>query len=129
MVVLSVLLAAAAGFASGAIWYGVFGRRWAAAIGRSEAEVKTGRAPMPFAVAALGAVVAAGMMRHVFAASGVATGGAGLVAGFGVGAFLVLPWLLSGYAFERRPRDLWWIDGGHVVLACALIGLVLGLMA
>lgn len=128
MGVLAVLLAAAAGFASGAIWFGFLGRRWAAAIGKSEAEIKAGRAPLPFVVAAAGNLVTAAMMRHVFVVTGIDTAGAGLVAGFGVGAFLALPWILSNYAFARRPVDLWWIDGGYTVVAATLMGMVLGLM-
>ncbi|MBK0400584.1 DUF1761 domain-containing protein [Limibaculum sp. M0105] len=125
---LAVFLAAAAGFATGAIWYGILGRRWAAALGKTEAQYKSERSTMPFVIAALGTLATAGMLRHVFVASGISSGGAGFVAGFGVGAFVVLPWILMNYAFSGRPRDLWWIDGGHAVLACALIGLVLGLM-
>jgi hypothetical protein len=52
--------------------------------------------------------------------------GGGLVSGFGVGLFFVAPWILTNHAFAGRPGALWWIDAGHVVLACSAIGLVLG---
>jgi hypothetical protein len=129
MGILAVLLAAAAGFGAGAIWYGVLGRRWMAAVGRSEAEVKGARSATPFVVAIVAALLTAGMLRHVFAAGGIAGAGAGLVAGIGVGVFVVAPWIVTNYAFAARPRALWWIDAGHAVFACAAIGLVLGLMA
>lgn len=129
MGVLAVILAAAAGFAWGAIWYGLLGRRWAQAIGRTVAQHKADRNAVPFLIAAAAALLTAGMLRHVFAAAGVSSGGAGFVAGLGLGAFVVLPWIVTNYAFAGRPRDLWWIDGGHAAIACGLIGLVLGLMA
>jgi hypothetical protein len=71
-------------------------------------------------------LLTAGLMRHVFVSAGVGGIGGGLVSGIGVGLFYVAPWIVSNYAFARRPRALWWIDAGHVVLACSAIGLVLG---
>ena len=50
----------------------------------------------------------------------------GLLSGLGAGLFFAAPWIMTNYAFAGRPRALWWIDGGHVVLACSAIGLVLG---
>ena len=35
--------------------------------------------------------------------------------------------ILTNYAFAKRPRTLWWIDAGHAVVACTAIGAVLGL--
>ena len=49
-----------------------------------------------------------------------------MTGGLGVGLFFVAPWILTNYAFAGRPGALWWIDAGHVVLACSAIGLVLG---
>ena len=126
MGIIAILLAAAAGFAAGAIWYGVLGDRWFAAIGKTRKEARRERSATPFLIAGGGALACSGMMRHVFVSTGIAGAGAGLVAGFGIGAFLVLPWILTNYAFAGRPRDLWWIDGGYSVLAPTMIGLVLG---
>jgi hypothetical protein len=126
MQLIAVLLAAAAGFGVGAVWYMVNAERWAAAVGRTEDELKAERTALPFAIAIAASVLTAGLMRHVFASGGVSGIGSGLVSGFGVGLFFVAPWILSNYAFAGRPRALWWIDSGHVVLACAAIGLVLG---
>ncbi len=129
MGVLSVLLATAAGFASGAAWYMSFGKQWMKAVGRTEEEIKADRSPLPFIVAGICSLLTAGMMRHVFVMSGIDTAGGGLISGFGIGAFMVAPWICTNYAFAARPRSLWWIDAGHVILACTAIGLVLGLTA
>jgi hypothetical protein len=129
MQVVAVLLAAAAGFGAGAAWYMVNARRWAAAVGRTEDELKADRSVLPFVIGFAASLLTAGLMRHVFASGGVSGIGGGLLGGFGVGLFFVAPWILTNYAFAGRPRALWWIDGGHVVLACSAIGLVLGVFS
>ena len=129
MGILSVLLAAAAGFATGAVWYMIFGTAWMAAIGRTEAEIKADRSPLPFIIGFLASLATAGMLRHIFAMAGVEGVGAGLIGGLGVGLFMTAPWILTNYAFAARPRALWWIDAGHAALACTAIGTVLGLFA
>jgi hypothetical protein len=127
MQLVAVLLAAAAGFGAGAVWYLVNGRRWMAAVGKSEAECQAERSPLPFAIGFAASLLTAGLMRHVFASAGVGGIGGGLVGGLGIGLFAVAPWILTNYAFAGRPKTLWWIDAAHPVLACAAIGLVLGL--
>lgn len=127
MSILSVLLAAAAGFAMGAVWYMTLGKVWMVAVGKTEEEVKSDKNPLPFIIGFAGNILVAGMMRHVFATSGVAGFGAGLIGGLGVGLFFAAPWILTNYAFADRPKPLWWIDAGHAILACTAIGTVLGL--
>jgi len=126
---LAVLLAAAAGFAAGAVWYMALGRPWMRAVGKTEDEVRGGRDPTPFLIAAAANVLVAGMMRHAFATSEVSGLSAGLVSGLGVGLFMAAPWIVTNYAFAGRPRPLWWIDAGHAALACTAIGAVLGAFA
>jgi hypothetical protein len=127
MQVLAVLLAAMAGFGAGAVWYMINGQRWMAAVGRTEDEIKADKSPLPFVIGFAASLLTAGLMRHLLASSGVGGLGAGFTAGLGIGLLIVAPWILTNYAFAGRPRALWWIDGGHVVLACTAIGTVLGL--
>ncbi|MEM9097229.1 MAG: DUF1761 domain-containing protein [Pseudomonadota bacterium] len=124
---LGILLAAIAGFASGSIWYMVNGARWLEATGRTEEEIKADKSPLPFIIAFLASLLTAAMMRHILVSSGISGIVEGLVSGLGVGLFMIAPWILTNYAFAARPRTLWWIDAGHVVLAATAIGAVLGL--
>lgn len=126
MSLVGVLLAAAAGFGFGAIWYMSLGRAWMDAVGLTEEEIKGNPDPVPFIIGFIAALATAGMMRHVFVSSGVTGVWECIVSGFGVGAFFVAPWIVLNYSFARRPRSLAFIDAGHVIGACTVIGLVLG---
>lgn len=131
MEILSVVIAAVATFAFGAVWYMSLAKQWLAA-----AEIKLGpdgrpaRAAdrTPFVIGFLCMVLAAGMMRHVFGMAAIDSLGKGLVAGLGIGAFTIMPWLAMNYAFGQRKLKLAVIDGGNVVIGSAIMGAVLGAM-
>ncbi len=129
MSLLSVLVAAAAGYVLGAVWYMSLSARWIAAAGVAcDANGKpVNKSVTPFILSAVAMLLVAGMMRHIFGMAGIDGAGAGLVAGLGLGAFIAAPWIMINYAYADRPRALGFIDGGYAVLGCALIGAVLGL--
>lgn len=129
MTYLAILLAAIGGFAVGAVWYMSLAKPWMAAVGRTEEQIKADQNPLPFIIAFLAALSAATVMQHMFAAGGVTGMMRCLGYGAGIGAFVVMPWVILHYAFAGRPKSLWWIDGGHTVAAFAVMGLVLGLFA
>jgi hypothetical protein len=126
MAAISIIVAGIAGFAFGAVWYILMGRPWMAASGVTEEQQKAGGV-RPFVVGLLAMVVVAAMMRHIFLGSGIDTIGAAAVAGGGIGAFFVLPFLAMNYAFAMRPGALWVIDGINAIGACIAIGIVLTL--
>ena len=126
---ISVLVAAAAGYALGAAWYMTLSRQWIAASGVAcDADGKPlNKSVTPFILSGIAMLLVAGMMRHIFGMAGVSGLGAGLVAGLGLGAFVAAPWVMINYAYAGRPRALTMIDGGYAVLGCGIIGSVLGL--
>ena len=130
MELLNVIAAAVASFAFGAVWYITLSKTWLAAaeipLGPDGRPARSDGA-RPFVIGLVAMVLAAGMMRHIFASAGIATSGAGLVAGLGVGAFLVLPWVAMNYAFGQRKGMLTVIDGGNVIIGSGIMGLVLTL--
>jgi hypothetical protein len=83
--------------------------------------------PLPYITGLIGAIVCAGMMRHVFVLSSIDTLGKGLLSGLGIGLFLVTPWIATFYMFAGRSRRLILIDGGYATLGCTAIGIVLTL--
>lgn len=123
---LSVILAAAASWAFGAVWYMKLGPRWMAAVGLTPEDM-TKKDPVPFIASFVLAIVVAGMMRHVFAMGGIDTLGAGIVTGLGLGLFVTTPWIATNYLFAQKDRALIWIDGGYATIGSALMGLVLAL--
>ncbi|OZA12998.1 MAG: hypothetical protein B7Y02_06655 [Rhodobacterales bacterium 17-64-5] len=124
MEVLNVIAAAAAAFAFGAVWYIAMARPWMAASGVTEAEQRAGGA-LPFVIGLLAMVVVAGMMRHLLGTSGVTTISGGAIAGFGIGAFFITPWMAMNYAFAQRKPALSVIDGVNAIVGCTIIGAVL----
>lgn len=123
---LSVIAAALGAFAFGAVWYMAMSKSWMAASGVTEAQQRNG-GPMPFVVGLLAMVLVAGMMRHIFAGSGVVTLGAGILSGAGIGAFFITPWVAMNYAFALRKPALTLIDGVNSVVGCAIMGAILTL--
>lgn len=130
MAFVSVLAAGVAAFMFGAVWYTLFGPKSVAASGVPRDETgnpANRRDPVPYVTSFLCAILVAGMMRHVFLSSGIDSIGGAAISGFGVGLFLVSPWIATHYAFAARPRELLLIDGGYATFGCTVIGLVLGL--
>lgn len=130
MGILAVLIAAAGSYAFGAFWYMKNSKAWLEASGiecDENGKPVNGSSPAPFILSAIAMIVIAGMMRHVFAMSGITSIGGGLLAGFGLGAFIVLPWILTNYAYAMRPRMLSAIDGAYAVIGCTIMGAVLAL--
>jgi hypothetical protein len=122
-----ILIAAAVAFGAASVWYMALAKRWVAATGRTEDELRAGGTALPMTIAVAGYVLVAAMLHHIIASSGVTGFFACLVSGFGVGLCIAAPFILTNYAFARRPRALWWIDAGHAVVACTAIGAVLGI--
>lgn len=127
MELISVIVAGAAAYAFGAFWYMKWAKQWIAASGIAvDPDGKpANKSAAPFIIAGIAMLIVAGMMRHVFGMAGIETIGAGLVAGFGMGAFIALPWIVTNYAYSDRPKELTLIDGGYAVFGCTIIGTVL----
>ncbi|HIP22193.1 MAG TPA: DUF1761 domain-containing protein [Rhodobacteraceae bacterium] len=105
---LSVLAAAAAAFLFGGLWYGTLGKPWMKAAGITPEQVE-------------------GMMRHGLAMADIESAAKSALAGFGIGAFMATPWIVTNHAYSMKPRMLTLIDGGYATIGCTVIGLVLGL--
>lgn len=129
MGILSVVLAAVAGFAFGAAWYMMLAKPWteAAKIEVDEKGRPVNDTPLPYIMAGFAMLLVAGMMRHTFALSGIDSLGKGIVAGLGIGLFFISPWIMINNAYGDRPFKLTLIDGGYATFGCAIVGAVLTL--
>lgn len=129
MEIINVIVAAAAGWIFGAVWYMALSKPWVEASG-----VEVGddgrpkdKSPTPFILSAIAMIIVAGMMRHIFGMAGIASVGKGLLAGLGIGLFFISPWIMINNAYAGRPFRLTVIDGGYAAFGCAIIGAVLSL--
>lgn len=126
-----VIAAAIGAFGFGAVWYMTMSKPWIAAAGipvDANGRPQGNGSVMPFIVGFVAMILVAGMMRHIFARAGIVTPGAGLVAGLGIGAFLITPWVAMNYAFAMRKPALTVIDGVNSVVGAGIMGLILTLL-
>ena len=128
MEIFNVLAAAAASFFFGALGYMVLSGPWMAASGvAQDANGKSSNmsSPRPYIFSVVLAVLVVGMMCHVLVASGVTSVPGGAIAGFGIGAFLIVPWMMMNNEFAGKPFQLTVIDCGYAVIGCTLMSTVL----
>lgn len=127
---LIVVLAAVVAYAFSAVWYTVLSKPWMAA-----AEIPMdangrplgNRSMMPFLIGFIAQLLVAGMMRHIFVQAHLTTVMLGLMGGFGIGLFLITPWVVMNYSFAGRKTQLMWLDGVNSTVGCTLMGLVFGI--
>ena len=122
---LNVVIAGLAGYAFGAVWYGALGSRWQAAVGLSAEDVKPANSIGAYLLAVVANILIAGMIRHIFATSGVDGFVNAAVSGLGLGLFIAGSYLALNYAFAKRPLALSFIDIGHAAGSATVIAIVL----
>ena len=129
---LAVFAAAVAGWLVGAVWYGVLGKQWMAALGWTEADCAgpDGKRHMPvgpmiiaFVAQLVMALMLAGLMGHM----GTPSVMIGVISGALVWLGFVITTITVNNAFQKRTLALTVIDGGHWLAVLVLQGVVLGL--
>ena len=121
---LAVLIAAVAGFAFGAIWYGILGKPWMAAVGMTERPKPT---PAPFIIAFVCQLVMAWMLAGLIGHLGDVTVERSLITAALVWVGFVLTTMLVNHRFQSARWSLSVIDGGHWLGVLLVMGLVVGL--
>ena len=123
-----VIIAGVAGYVFGAVWYGALGAKWQALVGLGPEDVKPGANIRAYVLGVVANIVVAGMMRHIFVASGVEGVVNAAVSGLGLGLFIAGSYLAINYAFARRPMGLSLIDIGHAAGSATVIAIALDLL-
>ncbi len=121
---LAVLAAAVAGFATGAVWYGVFARPWMAAAGLTDDDIQQEASTYIFS--GVLQIVMAITLAVVIAQTGIASWLGGAILGFVIGIGLVTANKALNAAFQGTSRNLVIIDGLHAATAFAFMGAILG---
>ena len=122
---LGALLAGAAFFAVGGIWYGpLFSKQWMAASGVTEEQA--GQSNMA-------AIFGGTLVLEVLAAFGLAavigpdaSPGSGVVTGLLVALLIVVPVLGVMSLYERKGVTLWALNAGYNLIGFAAMGAIIG---
>ncbi len=124
---LAVILAAAASFAVGGVWYSNvgFARQWMAETGITAEKAKQTDMKILFGGAfALNFLAALVMALYLKANESLV---AAVAFGFAVGTCWVATSFGVNYLFEGKSLRLFFINGGYVIVQFTVMGLVLGL--
>jgi hypothetical protein len=126
---LAVLAAAVASWLVGAAWYGLLGKQWGAALGKTPEEICEPNQKMPVG-AMVTSFVAELVMAAMFAGLLFHLGGPNVLRGI-IAAVLcwiafIAPTIAVNNAFQKRPVMLTVIDGGHWLAVLVVQGIVLG---
>ncbi len=133
---LAILIAAVLGWLTGALWYGLLGKAWVEAQGRTMEEFKAQQAAMvgkfwgqlPFILAFLAnlvmAWVLAGIVGHL--GPGQVTIRNAVISGLFAWLGFIVTTMLVNNAFTGRRYALTAIDAGHWLVVLVLMGAVIG---
>jgi hypothetical protein len=124
MSTVAVLVAAGAGFAVGAAWYGVLGKAWMAAARLGPDDVKP--SPGPFITALVADLVMAYLLAGVIGHLGEVTPRAGVITASLLWLGFVITTMAVNHAFQGAKTALTLIDGGHWLVVLVVMGAVIG---
>ena len=133
---LAILIAAVAGWLSGAVWYTALGKRWVAAQSKTveqfhaeqAAKKGTPAAWLPFALAFLADLVMAWVLAGMVGHLGTVTIRSAVISALFVWGGFVVTTMLVNYSFSGRRYLLTAIDAGHWLIVLLLMGVVIGWM-
>ncbi len=121
---LAILVAAAAGFLVGGLWYGpLFGKIWMAENGFTEDELKKANMLKIYGLTFAFSVLSAVFLGHLLAFFDTSTR-ATLMISAGIALGYIVPAIGTNYLFARKSGKLFAIDAGYWVVFYAAMGLV-----
>jgi len=127
---LAVLLAAAAAWAAGAVWYMALAKPWMAAVGITAEKIAASKtqpgASLPFVFAFAANVVMAWVLAGVVGHLGQVTLRSGVISALFCWVGFVITTMLVNNSFAMRSRMLLLIDGGYWLVALTLMGAIIG---
>jgi len=121
---LAIVVAAAAGFVLGGVWYGVLGSAWAVAQGKTKEDFKPH--PKPFIITIISLLIMALVLSGVIGHVGEPTLSRGVISGLLIWAGFVATSLATNHAFQQARLSLTLIDGGHWLAVLLVMGAIIG---
>ena len=127
---LGIPIAALFGWMFGAFWYTGFSKPWLAAIDMSKEEIGAKKRPLnPMIASVLAELVLAAVLFYVLKRMSVVGWHWGAMAGFIIGAGIVVPTVFVNNIFPGRKTALTVIDGGHWIGVTTIMGTIMGIVA
>ena len=127
---IAVLVAAAAGFGLGGVWYRLLASPWKTAHGFTTEMIRAhhgkGAAPWPLIIAFAACLVMAWMLAGVIGHLGAVTLKNGVISAAFIWFGFVITTLAVNNTFGMRSPKLIAIDGGHWLAVLLLMGAVIG---
>ncbi|MEY2926652.1 MAG: hypothetical protein RL367_1129 [Pseudomonadota bacterium] len=125
---IAMVVAAVAGFMVGGLWYGpLFGKKWQAESGLTDAAMKSANMARIFGLTFLLNLVASFILGHVLATYNHPPLGLSVMIGGGIGLGFVATSIGVNYLFARKSLNLFLIDAAYWVIIYAVMGAVFGL--
>ncbi|MEX2008515.1 MAG: DUF1761 domain-containing protein [Candidatus Spechtbacterales bacterium] len=123
---LAVLVAAAASYAIGSLWYSplLFGKVWMKYVGRSEEQLKAGM-KMAMVGGAVASIVMAFGVAVITGMTGAATIAEGITLGFWLWLGFVLAVSLMNVFYEGQKKQVFLIFNGYQLLALLVMGAII----
>lgn len=109
----------------GMTWYGIFGEKWVASLGKSMEEFHNNPDPTPYIVGIISSVALAHGTSYLFRLLKVETLGAGIKFSFFFFAFFVLFTTATHTYFAHLSKITLSIDMGHTLLCFLSTGAIL----
>ena len=126
---LAILVAAAAGFLIGGIWYGpLFGKAWMQARGLTEEELSGGNMLKIYGLTFAFSVLSALFLGHLLAHFGDMSARSTMMISVGIALGFIVPAIGTNYLFGRAGGKLFAIDAGYWILFYAAMGTVFTLL-
>jgi hypothetical protein len=126
---LAILVAAAAGFLVGGIWYGpLFGKAWMTEHGLTEEELKNANMLKIYGLTFAFSVLSAVFLGHLLAHFGTMSARSTMMISIGVALGFIVPAIGTNYLFSRMSGKLFAIDAGYWLLFYAAMGVVFVLL-
>jgi hypothetical protein len=122
---IAILVAAAAGFVVGGIWYGpLFGKAWMKERGLTEEGLKQGNMALIYGTTFVLSVVSALFLGHLLGHFGDMSARSTMMISVGIALGFVVPALGINYLFSRVSLKLFAIDAGYWIAFYAAMGAV-----
>ncbi len=126
---LAILVAAAAGFLVGGLWYGpLFGKAWMQEHGFTEDELRGGNMLKIYGLTFAFSVLSAVFLGHLLAHFGDMSARSTMMISIGVALGFIVPAIGTNYLFSRATGKLFAIDAGYWIVFYAAMGVVFVLL-